>query len=147
VHINNASVRIGADRQFGNSIFSIGADLILLYKSRLSYYYNEEYTIDSTGMNPPQYYSNYASFNDFTMYKVHYLGAGLQITGKMDVPINERFSLNLFAGPAASLNTSFKINNIVDPNDELEFLNDQPRISTLDFNLVAGIGLKFAVGK
>ena len=122
-HVNKGSLRVGADRQIGNSIFSIGGDILLYYKST----YNT--------------YRNGLAFN------IHYLGAGFQITGKMDVPINEKFHLNLFAGPALSVSSSFRIDNIVDPDSQIGFLADQPRITSLDFNLVAGIGLKYALGK
>jgi hypothetical protein len=145
--VHKGSLRIGVDRQFGNSIFSIGTDLLLNYKSRYNYYHSLEYTQDTSGISLPYIYGGYSPEGGFTAYRIHYLGAGLQITGKMDLPINDKFSLNLFVGPAISLNSSFKIDNIMDPNNELEYLNDMPRISTLDLDLVAGIGLKYAVGK
>ena len=45
------------------------------------------------------------------------------------------------------MSSSFRIDNIVDPDSQIGFLADQPRITSLDFNLVAGIGLKYALGK
>lgn len=144
------SLRLGYEKEIIN-MFSLGGGLLLDYQRSFSGS-NDTYTsIDSEGnWSYPTYYSNiYTGFgqNDSTWAGVyhHYFKPGVQLYASMNIPLGDRFLLNLSAACAMQYWFYLGESNKHDPNNEFNY--EPGGIFSFDTRLNIGLRYKFGVGK
>ena len=140
-HMNMGTLRFGMERQMGTSMFSFGADIIVGYRNINRKYSNLEIVLDSSGnWNGPSIYHFTGSGDpDYAQSTSHYITPGIQVSAKMDIPLGNRFFLNLFANNLMSSDLKFSETKVIDPHGEFA----GPDIFTLDMQMSAGIGLRY----
>lgn len=142
---SQSGLRIGAERQFGNSMFSIGGDLILGYKNeRSTYRYSVKYLQEDGSWNQHSVssYDPAIEGNLNSSITRHYLVAGARISINMDVPLGGGFLLNLSAASNLGMPIYMGASNVSDPNDF--FLGTPP--FSIDLTSTFGIGVRYVFG-
>ena len=141
-------LQIGLDRQIKSSPFFVGLDFIMSYKKSTYMLTERNYELNENGDWTYEYY-NHSMNNDFgggysidSIYghtNVHYIIPALQLSIGVDLPLNERFLVNLsFAnsmGVAVNVGESYKS----DPLNELGYLKSTVLVNRSQF----GIGLRY----
>jgi hypothetical protein len=144
---NQGGIRIGAERRFKTSMFSVGADLNINYRQRLRINYNRNTYLGEDGIWSSQSFptSNFSPFEDPAASRIteHFIVPSFRVSFNMDVPLGKSFLLNLYA--AGSFGAPIYMGNtgLIDP--ESEFIGSPPSI--IDFDTQAGIGLRYLIGK
>ena len=139
------SLKIGGERVLGNSIFSIGADVLLSYRDEKNYIHYSDYVYDDSlklWKDYSEYNPNGMGFKNPDNSKVRrgYFVPQLQFSFLMDVPITERLYLNLFVGGVFSFPIFIKESHKYDPLNELTLPTS---LTTFEMSSQAGIGLRF----
>ncbi|MFT5820811.1 MAG: hypothetical protein ACI8ZM_002059 [Crocinitomix sp.] len=151
------NLRIGIDRNIKESIFSIGGNIVLGYRSRKSYAYHDYLYYDEVrdgwivyGWKDPQ--EREVDFNDelssdllrVSSQKIR-IGAQTRLSAK--VPLGNRIYLNGYVGAYGGMliNTSTDIHS--DPLNEASGPLGHPYgLSTLEFQVQYGVGLSYRLG-
>ncbi|MFT5819948.1 MAG: hypothetical protein ACI8ZM_001173 [Crocinitomix sp.] len=139
-------LRFGAERQFGNSMFSIATDLSIDYRQSTSVYRtNAKYlqgdgTWGSNSTSP----TIYTPFDNPTNSRItrHYLSPGARISLNMNIPLGKAFLLNLSASGTFGLPIYMGATQVQDA--EGNFIGTPPAIFNFDTHL--GIGLRYIFG-
>lgn len=138
-------LRFGAERQFGNSMFSIATDLSADYRQSRSVYrtgaaYLQEDGTWGPGPNSTLFYH----FDDPSNSRItrHYLVAGARFSLNMNVPLGKSFLLNLAASGTFGLPIYMGATRVQDPLGD--FIGTPPSI--FEFNTHFGIGLRYIFG-
>lgn len=139
------SLKIGGERVLGNSIFSIGADVLLSYRNEKNYIYYSDYIYDdslkiwkdNTAYNPSG-----MGFDNPNNSKVKrgYFVPQLQLSFLMDLPIVDRLYLNLFVGGVFAFPILVNESKKYDPLNELIL---PTTLTTFEMSSLAGMGLRF----
>lgn len=145
---NSGTLKIGAERKFGESLFSVSADLIVGYRNSYSGYYNNYSELNSSGVwqsqtSIPAFDMN-QPLGDSTRSQVtrHYIIPGLSIGANLNIPIKNRFILSLNASGLMTVPIFLKSTNIHDPYGELSNSN----VTTFNFNSVISATLRYKFG-
>lgn len=145
---NTGTLRIGAERKLGQSLFSLSADVIIGYRNSHSGYYNNYTELDSNGIWSSQ--TRIQSF-DFeqplgdstrSQIKRHYIIPGLAIGANFNIPIKNRFELSISASGLVSTPLFLKATDITDPYGEFSTAN----VSTINFNSTISGTLRYKFG-
>jgi hypothetical protein len=149
-------IRIGGERQLKKSMFALGADLNLSYRSRSiinslsaqkmddNGIWLDARIVDSTANNWSASSNNPVVFweDGFAQLKQHFFVPALRITFNMDVPIGDAFFINF------SLATSYAIPIYMGRsegyNAESIYHGNPP--TSFEFETVGGIGLRYNIG-
>lgn len=135
------SVRFGMERQIKETIFSLGFDVLAGYGNLKVELGNVEYIKDSLnnwgGVITYPFDINNPSYAQSTQ---HYFIPGIQLNGKMDLPINEHFGLNLTLGYNVNAQIYNRQTNGIDPYEEFTGLNGRVMLNA---NLYSSIGLRY----
>ena len=137
-------LRFGAERQLGNSMFSIASDLSLDYRRSHSIYQNREQYLQENGSWSQQHVTSFSPFDVPTNSRItrHYLVPGARLSLNMNVPLGKCFLLNLSASGTFGLPIYMGASQVQDP--EGDFIGTPP--STIDLNTFAGIGIRYIIG-
>lgn len=144
---NQFSLKIGAERKLGESMFSIGTDLLFSYRDEKKWIYEYNY-LHNDSLNNWQLQtannSNGYGFNNTTNSKVRrgYFVPQLQFYLSMDIPVVSNLYLNLFVGGVFSFPIFINESQKNDP------FNDYPiptNVNTFEMSNQAGIGLRYAL--
>ncbi len=145
---NSGTLKIGAERQLGESLFSLSADLIIGYRNSYSGYYNNYTELDSNGNWSSQTYIPTIDLNqplgDSTRSQItrHYLIPGLAIGANFNIPIKKRFELSISASGILTSPVFLKATNIHDPYNEFSTAN----VTTIDFNSTISASIRYKFG-
>ena len=135
-------LRIGIDRQIKTSMFYYGIDFILGYHSNERFSANKISTLDIDGNWKSA--THFGSFEDreYAMIKDHFLIPGLQLHLSMDVPLGDKFLLNL------QYASQFGIYKYIKSTDKVDPLNEYGGYGFGGFSYDGrfGIGLKYKLG-
>lgn len=144
---NFFTLKLGAERVLGNSMFSLTGDFLLAYQNTYSSYKNQYTELDSTGNWTHPGFEGYESLfgiGDSTRAQItrHYFVPTIAIGIMMDVPIGERFMFSL--GITASIGTKIYLgsSNEIDPYNEFQ----TPSGWTIDMNSVISAGFRYRFG-
>ena len=145
---NSGTLRIGAERDLGESLFSLSADLIIGYNNSYSGYYNNYSELDTNGIwisttRIPSIDPN-QPLGDSTRSQntKHYLVPGLAIGANFNIPIKTRFELSISANGLLTSPVFLKATNITDPYNELSAVP----VSTINFNSTISATLRYKFG-
>jgi hypothetical protein len=144
-HIHQAGLRFGLERQFGNSLFSVGTDVIVDYRRTRSSYRNRTISLQSNGTwEQGSFTTIFPPFSDPSDSHIvrHYLVTGARLNFNMDIPIGKSFLLNLSTAGIFGLPVYMGATQIQDPTGE--FMGTPPSVINLDVNF--GIGLRYKIG-
>jgi len=144
-HIHQAGLRLGLERQFGNSMFSVGGDISVHYRRTRSAYRNRTIYLGENGTwQNGAYTTSFPPFADPSGSQIlqHYLVPGARLNFNMDIPIGKSFLLNLSAAGIFSLPVYMGATQVYDLNGD--FLGTPPAIFDVSTNL--GIGLRYKFG-
>ncbi len=166
-HQRNSStfqtLRIGHERQFKSSIFSVFTDLTLGYQSKIFYKHNSPYVLTDKGWNfgsfsesdtvgdvnllPGQDFGYYhpivAGYSNYQSYRQHFLVAGMRVGLNMDLPIKKAFIIH--TGVACHFSTPFYMGTtkIHDLSGNLVIYTPP---SIFNFKMNAEIGIRYVFG-
>ncbi len=139
-----ANLYIGAERQLGNSLFSVGGDLKVGYeKNRINYY-----TLTTTKNSEGDYQSTASTlFADFTNPAGsniirHYLVTGLRLSLNLNAPISDSWifhsALNTQASVPIYMGATQRFGN------QDRFIGNPP--SVFNLNVSATVGIRYLFG-
>lgn len=140
-----AGFRFGFERQFKESMFSISGEFQAQYRNSFRSYYDQETTKDSlTGewRSIPTFYG-FNPGGSIPNVTYHYVIPSLTISGEINIPLGERFLVNAWLGAQVSSPIFIGESNRVDPDD---VFNAPIGVHYLNFNMPAGIGLRYVFG-
>lgn len=142
-------IRVGAERRFKTSMFSIGADLNVNYRNQRKQNFNRINELDEDGNWTTSWFDTDGAGNtileDLTRSQItrHFLVPSLRVSFNMDIPLGKSFLLNLFV--ANSLGAPIYL-GATDVNDPVgDFIGTPP--SVIDFDTQFGAGLRYQIGK
>ena len=142
---SSSFLRIGVERQIKTSMFYYGVDLLLGYHSNERFSANEISTLDTYGNWQPKPFNETRYFEErvFGGVKDHYFVSGLQLNVSMDVPLGDKFLLNL------QYASQFTIYQYIKSTDRIDPLNEYGGYGNGGFSYDGrfGIGLKYKLGK
>ena len=148
------SLRFGYEKEVIN-MFSLGGNILLDYQRSFAGSNDSFITKDPEGnWSYPSVYSMYTihsepqySTQDSTWAGVyhHYFKPGVQLYASMNIPLGDRFLLNLSAACAMQYWIYMGESQLHDPNDE--FAYNPGSIFSFDTRLNIGLRYKFGVGK
>ncbi len=140
-----AGLRLGAERQFGNSMFSVAADVSVDYRQTNSAFQNNTLYLQENGMwdNGPST-TIFPPFSDPSNSRItrHYLVSGARLSLNMNIPIGKSFLLNLAASGTFDLPVYMGASQVQDPTGD--FTGIPPSWINLDTNV--GIGIRYIFG-
>lgn len=140
-------IRIGAERRFRTSMFTVGADLNINYRKtkRLNLDRFSVLKPDNSWSNTNSYYTEFSKYDDpsGTRMTQHFIVPNLRISFNMYAPLGKSFLLHLFAAGSFGTPIYMGATNVNDPQNE--FLGTPP--SVFDFEQQIGIGLRYIFGK
>lgn len=139
-----AGLKIGIDRRLKESIFSIGTDLIFRYTVQNNSILDEFIVQDSTTFETNSYVSNFNSIENAAIYKTYGWQSGIQLSIKADIPINEKFKLNLYTSITGIVDVNSSVREISDPNNKFDTNNWVPN-SIIEISATAGVGLFYSL--
>ena len=144
-----ATLKLGTERRFGQSMFSVSADILLSYQNYDFGYSNSFSELDTNGLwisqTRFQSIGPYSFTGDTTSSRItrHYLLPGLMLGANMDIPIKKRFVLSLNASGILRGSVFLKSTNLHDPYDE--FSKQPGSIINFDTALSATIRYRFGL--
>ncbi len=140
---SGGDLRFGISRQIRWPIFSVRADVFSGYRREITDILSDYYEIQSSGTwistSPPVSVSNRA------LRTVHRLNAGAMLSVHLDLPLGNRFFVNLFAAGSFTNNRVIAEEVVWDPLGE--FTSPVWPGSSSDFNLRCGGGVRYRFGK
>ena len=147
---NNFTIKVGGQRRFKTSLFSLTTDILLTYLNTRETYSNNFSILDSSGnWTDATYYqidnSNPVLGEDDAQVIRHYLTPQIAVGVIMDVPIKRRFMLSLGVEGIAGTSLYLRSSDKVDPLNEFE----EPSAGSFnfDFNMSASIAIRYRFGK
>ncbi|NOQ70586.1 MAG: hypothetical protein GQ574_01205 [Crocinitomix sp.] len=138
-------LRFGVERQFGNSMFSVGTDLSLNYwQSNSAYQYSSTYLRDDGTWSGNSLFPGFQPSDDPNNSRIsrHYVVPGVRLSLNMNIPIGNSFILNLAGSGIFNVPLYMGATQVDDP---LGLFNYIPQ-RWLDFNTNASIGLRYIIG-
>lgn len=142
---SSSFLRIGVDRQIKTWMFYYGADLLLGYHSNERFSSSKTSTLDIDGIWKTNTYNGSAYFaeREFGGVKDHYFVSGLQLNVSMDVPLGDKFLLNL------KYASQFAVYQYIKSTDRIDPLNEYGGYDKGGFSYDSrfSIGLKYKLGK
>lgn len=147
---NQYMLRLGGERQFGASVFSIGADAMLGYRKRSYYAFNTAQTLNEAG-NWEYDYSYFEQDNgggaiatsDHTYYWTHNLRPGLRLSLSADLPLGDAFLVHFSAAGAAMANMYIGADGDV---PEEPFFTNNLNFTHFFFETSANVGIRYKFG-
>lgn len=145
---NDATLKLGAERRFGASLFSIHADVLIGYRNSTYGYSNDYSELDSSGVWITQYgFPNFdidQPLGDSTRSQItkHYLVPGFQLGANINIPIKNRFELTVSATGVMSSPIFLKSTNVTDPYGEFS----NAKFTYFDFNTSISATLRYRFG-
>lgn len=138
-------LRLGAERQFGNSMFSVAADISVDYKQTSSSFQNNTLYLQENGVweNGPST-TIFPAFSDPSDARItrHFLVPGARLSFNMNIPVGKSFLLNLAAAGTLNLPVYMGASQVHDPTGH--FGGTPPSWINLDTNV--GIGIRYIFG-
>jgi hypothetical protein len=138
-------LKIGGERKLQQSIFSIGADVLLSYRDEKNFIYKSNYVFDDSlkRWELESTNKNGYGFKNPNNPKVRrsYFVPQVQFSFSMDLPIVQNLYLNMYIGGLFAFPILINESEKYDPFNEYE----KPKnISTFDMTSQAGLGVRYA---
>ncbi len=154
-------LRIGAERQLKSSIFSIGADINIHYRSRYRMQWNEVSVLTESGNwvdgmivteeGDLPHSQDHVSYNyhfvvgesGYANVRDRFLVPSVRTALNMDLPLSRMFTLHLSAAASFGLPIYMGISSEYDPNNRYEGIP----ATTFEFDTNAIIGVRYNIGE
>jgi hypothetical protein len=138
-------LKIGGERKLQQSIFSVGADVLLSYRDEKNYIYKSNYVFDDSLKiwKPESTTQNGYGFNNPNNPKVRrsYFVPQIQFSFSMDLPIVQNLYLNMYIGGLFAFPIFINESEKFDPFNEYV---TPKKTSTFDMTSQAGLGIRYA---